>query len=86
MLEYIPEGQDDAAIITLEPGMDINVWKERDPSSAGNAFKFQWKYTGAGDVNDLIQNVSNGPFKAITFKSCSYTTSTPALLIKNILY
>ena len=75
MLEYIPEGEDDAAIITLEAGVDINVWKERDTSSAGKDFILQWKPNVAGDVNDLIQNVSNGTFKAITFKSCSYTTS-----------
>jgi len=71
MLEYIPEGQDDSASITLEPEVDISVWKERYPTSTEKNFILQWKYNIVRDVNDLFKNVLNGPFKAITLKSCS---------------
>ena len=68
MLEYIPEGQDDAASITLEDGMDISVWKERDPSVKD--FILQWTPNEANGFKALLQNDLNGPFKAITQNSC----------------
>ena len=66
MLEYLPEGEDDAARITLEPGVDINVWKEDDGKKH---FVLKWNPVTIGDR--LFQNILNGYFKAINDISCS---------------
>ena len=73
MLEYIPEGQDDCASITVEDGVDIIVWKERNPSSGGKDFVLQWKINQVKEGKDVFQHfqhVLDGPFKAITSDSC----------------
>jgi hypothetical protein len=70
MLPYIPEGQEDCASITLEPGVDISVWKERDPARGGKDFVLQWTINQVMDSEDLSQRVFNGPFKAINTESC----------------
>ena len=69
MLPYIPEGQDDSAIITLNHGVDISVWKERDSTRGGKDFKLQWQVNQVTDGNALSQQVLNGPFKAIAISN-----------------
>jgi len=66
--KFVPEGEEDAALVTLRTGVKVWIWKQINSS---NKYSFQWYPCFGFQLSDPFKSMNSSQFPIFTGETCS---------------